>query len=166
MKKIIIVLIVFAPFVLRAQSVIVSDSTIRAKNDTLPSDIALMDSLLSQKVSTILGYLEPQRFKMYQTENIHNLLKLDTWTGRVWQVQWGDTQDRIEVLINYKDLRDWPTGEEDDYEYAAKNRNGRFELYPTKNMYTFILLDTYSGKTYQVQWSTKYEGRFCVPITD
>lgn len=28
------------------------------------------------------------RYKMYQTENIYNLLKLDTKTGRLWQVQW------------------------------------------------------------------------------
>jgi len=31
---------------------------------------------------------------------------------------------------------------------------GRYELYPTKNMYTFILLDTEEGYTYQVQWNT------------
>lgn len=167
MRKIIITFIIFAPFVLRAQNVNVSDSTTITKRDTLPSEIVIMDSLISQKVSKILGYLEPQRFKMYPTENIYNLLKLDTWTGRVWQVQWGDSDERIEVLINYRDLRDWPTGKDNDYEYAAKNRNGRFEMYPTKNMYTFILLDTYNGKTYQVQWSTNgYSERFCVPITD
>lgn len=166
MKKIVIIIIIFAPFVLRAQNVNVSDSTTMGKHDTLPSDIAIIDSLIFQNVSVILGNLEPQRFKMYQTDNIYNLLKLDTWTGRVWQVQWGETKERMEVLINYRDLRDLPTEEEDDYEYAAKNRNGRFEMYPTKNMYTFILLDTYSGKTYQVQWSTKYGERFCVPITD
>lgn len=167
MKKAIILIIIFVPFALKAQSVNVSDSTTIVKHDTLPSDIAIMDSLISQKVSILRGYLEPQRFKMYQTENIYNLLKLDTWTGRVWQVQWGDSEDRLEVYINYRDLSGWPTGKEDEYEYAAKYRSGRFEMYPTKNMYTFILLDTYNGKTYQVQWSTKgYSERFCEPITD
>jgi len=166
MKKTIIIFIMLAPFALRAQNINVTDSTSVAKHAALPSDIAIMDSLISQKVSKITGFLEPQRFKMYQTENIYNLLKLDTWSGRIWQVQWGDTEERIEVIINYQDLRGWPTGKDDDYEYAAKNRNGRFEMYPTKNMYTFILLDTYSGKTYQVQWSTTYGERFCVPITD
>lgn len=28
------------------------------------------------------------RYKMYQTENIYNLLKLDTQTGKIEQVQW------------------------------------------------------------------------------
>ena len=37
---------------------------------------------------------------------------------------------------------------------------GRFELYPTQNMYTFILLDTKFGYTYQVQWSTNPDQRF------
>ena len=166
MKKVIVILILLVPLLSKAQSSSSTDSITVEKRDTLPTDIAIMDSLLSQKISKLLGYLESQRYKMYQTENIYNLLKLDTWTGRVWQVQWGDTKERVEVIINYRDLRDWPTGKEDDYEYAAKNRNGRFEMYPTKNMYTFILLDTYSGKTYQVQWSTKYSERFCVPITD
>jgi hypothetical protein len=31
---------------------------------------------------------------------------------------------------------------------------GRFELYPTNNVYNFILLDTIFGDAYQVQWST------------
>lgn len=165
MKKVIIILILLNPLLSKAQSS-TTDSVTVARRDTLPTDIAIMDSLLSQKVSKLLGYLESPRYKMYQTENIYNLLKLDTWTGRVWQVQWGDSKERVEVIINYRDLRDWPTGKEDAYEYAAKNRNGRFEMYPTKNMYTFILLDTYTGKTYQVQWSTGYGGRFCEPITD
>ena len=30
---------------------------------------------------------------------------------------------------------------------------GRFELYPTKNVYNFIMLDTATGSTWQVQWS-------------
>lgn len=166
MKKVIVILIILIPLLSKAQSSSTTDSVAVAKRDTLPTNIAIMDSLLSQKLSKLLGCLESQRYKMYQTENIYNLLKLDTWTGRVWQVQWGDTKDRVELMINYRDLKDWPTGKESDYEYAAKNRNGRFEMYPTKNMYTFILLDTFSGKTYQVQWSTKSGERFCVPITD
>ena len=31
--------------------------------------------------------------------------------------------------------------------------NGRFTLYPTENMYNFILLDQINGKAWQVQWS-------------
>lgn len=34
---------------------------------------------------------------------------------------------------------------------------GRFTLYPTQNVFTFILLDQIDGRMWQVQWSTKAE---------
>jgi hypothetical protein len=43
--------------------------------------------------------------------------------------------------------------------------NERFTLYPTQNMYNFILLDQIDGKTWQVQWSTDPELRGVVPIS-
>lgn len=36
---------------------------------------------------------------------------------------------------------------------------GRFKLYPTNNMFNFIMLDVINGKTWQVQWSTDPENR-------
>ena len=42
--------------------------------------------------------------------------------------------------------------------------NGRFKLYPTDNIYNFILLDTSAGSVYQVQWSHEPENRMVVPI--
>lgn len=41
---------------------------------------------------------------------------------------------------------------------------GRFELYPTQNMYNFILLDTETGRTWQAQWSTNYSNRGILEI--
>ena len=37
--------------------------------------------------------------------------------------------------------------------------NGRFTLYPTDNIWTFILLDQVDGNTWQVQWSNEEEKR-------
>ena len=48
---------------------------------------------------------------------------------------------------------------------AEEVKNGRFELYPTQNMYNFILLDQINGKSYQVQWNVEEKYRFVVPIT-
>ena len=42
--------------------------------------------------------------------------------------------------------------------------NDRFTLYPTQNIYTFILLDQIEGKTWQVQWSSDRENRAILPI--
>ena len=38
-------------------------------------------------------------------------------------------------------------------------RNGRFFLYPTTNIYNFILLDQIDGRTWQVQWNTEKSDR-------
>ena len=55
------------------------------------------------------------------------------------------------------------------FEEYLKTQNlaqiGRFELYPTKNIYNFIMLDVINGETYQVQWSFEYEKRFVSRIT-
>lgn len=96
------------------------------------------------------------RFKVYQTENMHILLKLDTKRGKVWMVQYGlnDTKQAI-IPIAYYYLVD-----------ANEGWNGRFELYPTKNVYNFIMIDNYDGETYQVQWSISSSNRFILRITN
>ena len=41
----------------------------------------------------------------------------------------------------------------------------RYRLFPTQNMYNFILLDQIDGYTYQVQWHGDEENRGVVPIS-
>lgn len=96
------------------------------------------------------------RYKMYQTENIHILLKLDTKRGKVWMVQYGlnDTKSAV-IPVEYSYLVS-----------ASEGWNGRFELYPTKNVYNFIMVDNYDGETYQVQWSISSSNRFILRITN
>ncbi len=91
------------------------------------------------------------RYKMFKTENTYNLIKLDTATGRVWLVQYGmnDIEATTSAIDDYSLL--WSYEEE---------RAGRFDLYPTNNMYNFILIDTETGRTWQVQWHTSYSKRF------
>lgn len=83
------------------------------------------------------------RYKMYKTENIYNLLKLDTATGIIEIVQWSlKSKNEFSTYINSRELTYTP-------------KIGKFELYPTNNMYQFILLDTTDGRTWHVQWGTK-----------
>lgn len=94
------------------------------------------------------------RYKMFPTENIWTFLKLDTRNGKIWQVQYSINDNyRGEIELNDKAL-------------VSENiaENGRFTLYPTKNMYNFILLDQIDGKMWQVQWSTAPENRGILPI--
>ena len=87
-------------------------------------------------------------YKMYRTQNYHNQLRLNTMTGEVQQIQ-DDGQSWI-ICSARETLGD-----------AA----GRFCLYETQNMWTFIMLDTYTGKNWQVQFSMKGEDyMFAVPI--
>jgi hypothetical protein len=89
-------------------------------------------------------------YRMFRTANIFTFLKLETTTGRIWQVQWGDSSHRFQSPLNAK-------------AFAFDSKVGRFTLYPTRNMFTFILLDQDSGDSWQIQWGKAGE-RSVVPI--
>ena len=82
-------------------------------------------------------------YKLFPTTNMWIFLKLDTSKGLVKMVQYSmEDKNRLEAPINYLPLA---SGED-----AIP---GRFNLYATQNMWTFILLDEVDGRTWQVQWS-------------
>ena len=87
------------------------------------------------------------KFQLFPTQNMWNFIKLNTQTGEMWQVQYSinDDKNRVSVALNKTVL----------VESNDKKVNGRFTLYPTQNMYTFLLLDTIDGRIWQVQWSTE-----------
>ena len=93
-------------------------------------------------------------YRLFRTENMWTFIKLDTRNGKIWQVQY-DVQDndRFETYLSSLPLVS-----------KDKEVNGRFTLYPTQNIYTFILLDQLDGRTWQVQWSIDPENRFVIPI--
>lgn len=89
-----------------------------------------------------------QTYKMYSTQNYHNQLRLNTMTGEVHQIQ--DDGQSWEICSAREILGD---------------KAGRFCLYETQNMWTFIMLDTYTGRNWQVQFSVKGEDyMFATPI--
>lgn len=93
-------------------------------------------------------------FKLSPTQNMWTFLKLNTRNGKIWQIQYdiGGT-DRNESILNPLPLV-----------LEEEETNGRFNLYPTQNMYNFILLDQIDGRTWQVQWSIEKEYRGIIPI--
>lgn len=112
-------------------------------------DSTLQDILVD--IDTVKAWLEQieldlsmkNRYKLYQTENIYNLIELDTKTGQIYQVQWTLDSKSVEGtwIINSEDLT-----------HGNGYGSGSFELYPTKNMYQFILLDKTDGRTWHIQW--------------
>ncbi len=92
-------------------------------------------------------------YKLYPTKNMWTFLKLNTADGRIWQVQYDiDGNNRFETYLNF------------DLVFGSDVINGRFELYPTQNMYNFILLDKINGRMWQVQWSIEEKERLVLPI--
>jgi hypothetical protein len=91
-------------------------------------------------------------YRLFNTTNIYTLLRLDTRDGRIWQVQWGDKDHRLIAPLNPVSL-------------TAGGKAGRFTLYPTSNIHTFILLDQETGDAWHVQWGTAAD-RFILPIKE
>lgn len=100
------------------------------------------------------------RFSLYETQNMWNFLLLDNYTGKVWQVQF--SVDGEEYMFSF------PVN---SIELAIPSKNSnwqdRFELHGTQNIWNFILLDSYTGRTWQLQYSIEnIDNIGIVPIFD
>lgn len=73
--------------------------------------------------------LYAQTYQLYQTENIHNQLKLNLKTGEIYQIQ----SDGQRFLV-----RSATTPENE--------KPRRYILQKTENMWTYLLLDKFTGK--------------------
>lgn len=71
-------------------------------------------------------------YKLYPTKNMWTFIKLNTSNGQIWQVQFS---------INGKGKRGEQPLSFSCLAHGSDAVNGRFELYPTENIYNFILLD-------------------------
>src|SRR5690606_8128713 len=87
-------------------------------------------------------------YRLFSTRNMYTFIKLDTRNGKMWQVQWSNKGKEYRFESTLSDISLVNKDEE---------KNGRFFLYPTTNIYTFILLDQVDGRTWQVQWGKEDE---------
>lgn len=93
-------------------------------------------------------------FRLFPTQNMWTFIKLDTRNGKMWQVQYSMKSDeRFETGLN-------------DYALTPRENESvnRFTLYPTTNIYTFMLLDQIDGRVWQVQWGMKVKDRLVLRI--
>jgi hypothetical protein len=98
--------------------------------------------------------IQGANFRLFPTTNMWTFIKLDTRNGLLWQVQYSlNPENRMVTYLNLDRLAS-----------VNEEHKDRFTLYPTQNMYNFILLDQVNGKTWQVQWSTEYANRGISPI--
>ena len=104
----------------------------------LPTNFTTLQ--LGDEQNDSISYKNIVVYKLFPTQNMWTFIKLNTRNGQMWQVQYDTKGDnRIETFLNLSPLVS-----------KEKEINGRFTLYPTQNIYNFILLD---------QMGVKY-GRF------
>lgn len=93
-------------------------------------------------------------YRLFSTQNMYTFIKLDTRNGKMSQVQWSTKGSEYRFETTLSDISRVEKVDE---------RVGRFFLYPTTNIYNFILLDQIDGRTWQVQWGKEGE-RMVIPI--
>ena len=108
----------------------------------------------SQTSNTTQQSIIAVSYRLFSTQNIWTFIRLNTRNGRMKQVQFGMEDDRRLIAnLNSEALVT-----------SDKEVNDRFTLYPTQNIFTFILLDQFDGRAWQVQWSIDPENRGITPI--
>lgn len=87
-------------------------------------------------------------YRLFTTRNMYTFIKLDTRNGKMWQIQWSTKGSDYRYETTLSDISRVDKEEE---------KKGRFFLYPTTNIYNFILLDQIDGRAWQVQWGNAEE---------
>lgn len=120
------------------------DSTESIFNEETIQGLALLKTIMN----------DCPAYELYRTDNMWSFLKLETSTGKIWQVQYavGDG-DAFQVVLNDISLA-----------FDGMETAGRFKLHPTDNIYNFLLLDTHTGSVWQAQWSQNPDNRGVIPI--
>ena len=125
------------------------------KQEVQQEGLSERDIKMFQYMEAYLNQLREPRYQLFKTQNMWTFLKLDTRTGKIWQVQYSVDDDNFRGEIVLNDVLLITSGELKD---------GRFNLYPTQNIFNFILLDQIDGKMWQVQWSTEEENRGIISL--
>ncbi len=133
-----------AILVISLSACLYAQRTYRQNNDSVFSNIQnILNGIEMRIINSELG----NRFELYPTKNIYNFLRLDRVTGQIEQIQWStDKYNELSVPVNTENL--------------SLSSTSFFELYPTDNIYQFILMDKSNGRTWHVQWGMERADRW------
>ena len=115
---------------------------------------SIRNTSVESPMSIVYQYAD-ENFKLYPTQNMYIFILLDTRHGRLELVQWNTkSSSRTRASLSFQRR----------ISYNEEEIPGRFELYPTTNMYNFIMVDKVDGRTWQVQWAIEPEDRMVLQI--
>lgn len=151
MKKYLsIIVLVSIPFLAKAQT-----RSIQQRLDSIHTSVNTIATLEFVKK---MNEMVTNTYKLYPTENNHISLLLDTTNGKIKLVQWNlDADNEFSVVLNDEDLSDG---------ISLGKKTERFELYPTKSIFQFLLLDKITGNMWHVQWGFEPENNLIRKIQE
>lgn len=101
-------------------------------------------NVVSESTAILEDDNKSERFELYPTENVGIFLRLDKMTGCISLVQWSlESSKEFSMVLNDQNLA------------TLASVGNCFKLYPTKNMFQFLLLDRSTGNMWHVQWGFK-----------
>ena len=119
------------------------------QNNTEQLETPLNSSALDKEYKEI-----DNRFTLYPTQNNWTFLLLDQLVGKIWQLNWDTKPEKSGIVpLNNSSL----IGEQNEIA-------NRFTLYPTQNIWNYLLLDKIDGRLWQIRWSKKSGGKEIIPI--
>ena len=96
-------------------------------------------------------------YRLFNTTNVNTLIVLETSTGKLYQIHPGIGENSV---MGY-----YPINEKDLTPEGSESESNRFTLYPTPNIYSFVLVDQLVGRFWRVKWNYEYEKRFIQQLT-
>ena len=158
MKK--LILLLFIPFVCFSQEDI---ERYKVYNTTNIYTSLLLDSATGRIWQLQIGVGDTDQLETVLSDrkiakSIETVTKEWNKLMEEWEEEYNSKPDSI---ISVEKKEKWkPYTLKETIEMRTIAKNGRFKLYPTDNMYNFIMVDVINGNTYQVQWNTKKKKRF------
>ena len=158
MKK--LILLLFIPFVCFSQEDI---ERFKVYNTTNIYTSLLLDSATGRIWQLQIGVGDTDRLETVLSDrkiakSIETITKEWDKEMKEWEEEYNSEPDSIISVKSKAFMKPYALKQYIDERPVAKN--GRFKLYPTDNMYNFIMVDVINGNTYQVQWNTKKKKRF------
>ena len=124
----------------------------------------LLDSANGQIWQLQIGIGDTDRLKTVLSDfkyakSIEDITESVESNFEYWEETYNSEPDSIVSIEDKAYWKPYTFEERLSNKYDNIEQNGRFKLYPTGNMYNFIMVDVINGRNWQVQWSNTEDKR-------